>query len=180
MLERQPTVHLYGPGQAAIAVHELIDATNAEVASRVHGIALELGEPAEQITVGDLTIDALRLPHAGWPARHADVQNIVFRVTLDDKVTAMHLGDADTVDAHFTQNPEFWSGRRTDLALPPYWFFLNEEGRYILETHIAARQTIGVHVPAEVPDDPAERPTAFRGFDVFTRPGETRVISTPE
>lgn len=176
LLERQPDVHLYGPEQAASAVRELVDAETADIMSRVHGVDIALGDPAERIQVGTLSIDALRLPHAGWPERHKDVQNIVFRVTLDDTVTAMHLGDADTVDDHFAPHSEFWTERHTDLALPPYWFFLNAAGRDILESRIAARQTIGVHVPAEVSDDPDQRPAALDGFDVFTRPGEIREI----
>jgi L-ascorbate metabolism protein UlaG (beta-lactamase superfamily) len=176
LLMRQPGVHLYGPEQAAQAVRKLIGDATAGAHSRIHGIGLELGDPAQRIEFGTLSIDALRLPHAGWPERHQDVENIVFRVTLDDTVTAMHLGDADTVDDHFAMRPDFWSERRTDLALPPYWFFLNAAGREILDTRIAARQTIGVHVPAEVPDEPDKRPAALQRFDIFTRPGETRQI----
>ena len=112
------------------------------------------------------------------PERHGDVQNIVFRVTLDDRVTAMHLGDADTVDGHFAPHSRFWTERATDLALPPYWFFLNEEGRQIVATRLQARYTIGVHVPAEVSDDPDQRPEELQGFDIFTRPTETRKIET--
>ena len=180
MLVRQPAVHLYGPEQAASAVRELLDDATADVAARIHGIDLELGDPARRIALESLSIDALRLPHAGWPERHGDVQNIVFRVTLDDGVTAMHLGDADTVDEHFAPHSGFWTERLTDLALPPYWFFLNEEGRQIVATRLQARYTIGVHVPAEVPDDPDERPEELQGFDLFTWPTETRAIKTAD
>lgn len=177
LLQRQPQIHLYGPQQAAAAVRELLDTDTADVSSRVHGLKLELGDPAARITVGDLEIDALRLPHAGWPTRHADVQNIVFRVTLDDHMTVMHLGDADTVDEHFAAQPDFWTERRTDVAFPPYWFFLNDEGREIISTRLNTRRAIGVHVPAELPDDPDKRPDELRGVDLFTRPTETRTIN---
>ncbi len=176
LIVRQPDVHLYGPEQAASAVRELLDDATADVTARIHGIDLELGDPAERIELGSLSIDALRLPHAGWPERHDDVQNIVFRVTLDDSVTAMHLGDADTIDEHFAPHSGFWTERLTDLALPPYWFFLNEEGRRIVATRLRARYTIGVHAPADIPDDPDERPEGLQGFDIFTRPTETRAI----
>lgn len=176
LLLRQPQVQLYAPEQAANAVCGLLDASTAAVESRIHGVTLELDDPATEITVGRLEIEALRVPHAGYPERHADVENIVFRVTLDEHMTVMHLGDADTVDAHFTVQPDFWSERLTDVAFPPYWFFLNDEGREIVSTRLNAQRAIGVHVPAEMPDDPDERPDELLGADLFTQPTEVRTI----
>ena len=140
-----------------------------------HG-ALALDDPATEITVGRLEIEALRVPHAGYPERHGDVENIVFRVTLDEHMTVMHLGDADTVDAHFAVQPDFWTERLTDVAFPPYWFFLNEEGRAIVENRLNARRAIGIHVPANMPNDPDKRPDELRGFELFTRPTEARTV----
>jgi L-ascorbate metabolism protein UlaG (beta-lactamase superfamily) len=125
---------------------------------------------------GTLLIEAVRVPHAGWPARQQQVENIAFRVTLDAETTVVHLGDADTSDAHFAHDGAYWSRRRTDVAFPPYWFFLSEPGRHVLERRIAPTRSIGVHVPADVPSRPAEREPELRGHELFTEPGEWRTI----
>ena len=69
-------------------------------------------------------IDAVRIPHAGWPSR-ADIENLVFRVPLKNQgtsVTVMHLGDADPDADHYLQYKDHWQQRVSDTALPPYWF----------------------------------------------------------
>jgi hypothetical protein len=92
----------------------------------------------------------VRIPHAGWPAR-AEVENLVFRVTLPDGATVMHMGDADANDDHFLPQQMHWQQKVTNTAFPPYWFFYSAEGRDILEQIINAKQHIGVHVPVKVP-----------------------------
>ena len=76
---------------------------------------------------GSLVIEAVRIPHSGWPDRQQQVENIAFRVTLDAETTVVHLGDADASDAHFAHDGAYWRRRRTDVAFPPYWFFLSDE-----------------------------------------------------
>ena len=61
--------------------------------------------------------------------------------------------------------------------MPPYWFFLSDEGRQILEHRIAVDHAIGMHVPAEIPDDRNDRPEKLGDVDLFTQPGETREIT---
>ena len=104
------------------------------------------------------------------------MENIAFRVTLDSDTTVVHLGDADASDAHFARDDAYWRKRRTDLALPPYWFFLSEAGRQVLERRIAAARSIGMHVPADVPSRPADRAAELREHELFTEPGEVRAI----
>ena len=43
-------------------------------------------------------------------------------------------------------------------------------------SYIAADQVVGVHAPAMMPDTPALRSPELEGRDVFTEPGETRLI----
>lgn len=176
LLRVQPTIELFGPEQAAAAIRELVDEPSDPRLKRVHGLSLENGMAATDIVFGPLLVEAVRIRHAGWPNRHADVENIVFRVTLDDATTVMHFGDADVDDAHFEKSPEHWTERHSHLAMPPYWFFLSDEGRRILEERIDADEVIGMHVPVKVPDDPADRRDDLQGVDLFTRPGETRTL----
>jgi hypothetical protein len=175
LLEARPDVHFYGPNQATSTLLALPDAEQSGLADRIFSIDLEYGDPPLQMDVDDLLIEAVRIPHAGWPER-ADVQNIVFRVTLDDQTTVVHMGDADPDDAHFEPDADWWKSRNTHLALPPYWFYLSEDGDRILTERIGAAASIGIHVPTNGPDDPAARSPQIQGRDLFTRPGETRVI----
>jgi len=180
LLLRQADIKLYAPEQAAQAIRDLVKDPKDGVLNRVHGLDFEHGATPIRITLGDLLIEAVAIPHEGWPEYHKNVQNIVFRVTLEDKTTVMHFGDADPDDEHFAQYPAYWRERHTHFAMPPYWFFLRKSGRAILEDRIDASQTVGVHVPSEVPDTPGERPEEMNGFDLFTRPGETRNIGNED
>ena len=129
-----------------------------------------------ELAVGDVLIDVVRIPHAGWPERHSDVENLAFRVTLEDAITVLHLGDADTNPDHYKRHPDHWEKRTTQLALPPFWFFLSEGGRYVLDEIIRPDQSIGIHVSNDIPEVRTERPEGLQDVDLFTSPGETRQI----
>lgn len=171
-----PEIELYAPKQAADALLALDELRSEPVQARIHSIALQRDSEAAQLNMKGLLIEAVRIAHGGWPNRHADVENIVFRVTLDDATTVMHLGDADGGEEHYVPHHSFWQERRTDLALLPVWLLLTDKGRYALDKYVDAEHEIGVHVYKSVPDKPEERGPAFEGLDIFTAPGETRVL----
>ncbi len=173
-LYQWPAIRLYAPQQAVDAVMALGEEPDESLLRRVHGLDLERDSPAVRLSMDGLLIEAVRVAHAGWPGRHADVENIVFRVTLDDATTVMHLGDADSGREHYAPHESYLEERETDLAMVPVWLMLTDKGRYILEEHIDAEHEIGVHVYKSVPDDPEERPEKFDGLDLFTEPGEIR------
>jgi L-ascorbate metabolism protein UlaG (beta-lactamase superfamily) len=176
LLNAQPTIELFGPEQAAAAIRKLVVDPADPVLKRVHGLSLENGLAATDIVFGPLLVEAVRIRHSGWPDYHADVENIVFRVTLDNETTVMHFGDADPVDVHFARSPEHWNERHSHFAMPPYWFFLSNEGRQILQDRIGADEVIGMHVPTDVPDDSASRRERLQNIDLFVKPGETRTL----
>jgi len=178
LLGAQQTIELFGPEQAAAAIRELLVDPEDPLRERVHGLSLKNGGAAIDIEFGPLLIEAIRVPHAGWPGSHEDVENIIFRVTLDSETTVMHFGDADPVDEHYSEHPEHWKERQTHFAMPPYWFFFSNEGRQILGDRIGALDVVGMHVPTKVPDDAANRSENLQDVDLFTQPGETRDIST--
>jgi hypothetical protein len=167
---------LFAPEQAAAAIRNKVTDPESGVLDRVHGLTLENGMAAADIVLGSLLVEAVRIRHSGWPDHHANVENIVFRVTLDNETTVMHFGDADPVDAHFAKSPEHWQERHSHLALPPYWFFLSSEGQRILQDRIGADEVIGMHVPVAVPDDRGSRRKRLQNADLFTQPGETRTL----
>lgn len=164
-------VRLYAPGQAVAMMEALGDMPDA-VRSRITAIDLEYGDDPIRIDDGGLTLEVVRIPHAGWPAEErAVVQNYVFRVSMGDD-TVMHMGDADPRPLHFRPYEDHWNARRTDLAMPPYWFYFDQTGRQILDEVINSEKSVGVHVPIDVP------PQLIRaGRDFFQTPGEVRTLS---
>lgn len=173
-LHRWPSVRLYAPQQAVSAMLALDKAHSESVLNRIHGLKLERDSPAVRLSMDGLLVEAVRIAHAGWPSRHANVENIAFRVTLDSATTVMHLGDADSGHEHYAMHETHLQERETDLAMVPIWLLLSDKGRYVLDKHIDADHEIGVHAHKSVPDAIEDRPAEFEGLDVFTEPGEIR------
>jgi len=176
LLEAQPGIRLYAPEQAVAAMRSAAGPGQDGVFGRVTGIALDPGEPPRVIRAGPLLVEAVRIPHSGWPESNRDVENLSYRVTLDGAATVLHLGDADTRDAHFADHAGYWKERHTHMAFPPYWFFLSEEGRRIVGERLEPGHAVGVHVGTDVPARPGEREPGLRDADLFLEPGETREI----
>lgn len=176
LLEARPALQLFAPAQAVAGMREISAARLAAVASRVHAIALGYRDAPVTLEQGAVVVEAVRIPHSGWPSRQRDTENLAFRVTLDAATTVVHLGDADTSDAHFSRDGAYWGRRRTHVAFPPYWFFMNDEGRRVLNTRLNAARSIGVHVPRDVPAHSDARAPELRGHELFTTPGEVRDV----
>ena len=169
-----PEVRLYAPQQAVDSLLGLNKAASKSVLDRVHGVPLDSGNEPARVEMDGLHIEAVYIAHGGWPLRHTEVDNLVFRVTLDNSVTVLHLGDADAAEELYARHESFWRERKTRVALLPVWLMLTDKGRYSLQTFVDAEHEIGVHVYKRVADKPAERPPEFRDLDIFTVPGETR------
>lgn len=174
-LEAQPGVRLFAPEQAVAALQAAAPGRTA-LLGRITPVRLEYGDPSRRFELPGISIDAVRIPHSGWPSRLLDVENLAWRITLDGGPTVLHLGDADTKDAHFARDATFWSQGELHLALPPYWYFLSENGMTVLRDRLCPGQAIGIHVPVSVPSSPGEREAALQSVDLFTQPGETRAV----
>ena len=167
-LEANKQSRVIAPKQA---IDKLLSLPESEsIKKQVTSIALAFGDQPKTLNIDELTIDAVRIPHAGWPGR-ADIENLVFRVTLDDTVTVMHMGDADPNDSHYAPLTKHWQKTTTDTAFPPYWFFGTPEGNDILDNRLNVKQAIGVHVPVKVPVSLKDS-----GKSYFSMPGEHRAI----
>jgi L-ascorbate metabolism protein UlaG (beta-lactamase superfamily) len=163
------TVELVAPTQAIVELQKLDGFTQIE--KRITRIELAYKQKPISFTVKGIKVDAVRIPHAGWPGR-AEISNIVYRVTLpalveQDALTFIHMGDADPNDSHFRPLAEFWNVQKTTVAFPPYWFFLSATGNYILDYRINAETSIGVHVPKDIPV-----PLIMSKKSYFSEPGE--------
>lgn len=175
-LRAWPEVLLYAPAQAVTQLRSEANESDARLFDRVTGLALDNGEAAVRFDVGKLSLAAFRVPHSGWPDRRTDIENLVFQVTLNDNTTVAHFGDADANPAHFRPTADIWRQRQTDLAMPPYWFLSSDGGNAVLSDIVRPGADVGTHVPTSVPNDPDDRPPEFDGLDLFTEPGESRVI----
>ena len=173
LLRAQPGMRLYAPTQAVTALREISSPEDAAVFDRVAGLDLDYGDAPVRIETDGLLIEAVHIPHSGWPTARTDVQNLAFRITLNDNSTVLHLGDADARIVHFAADEEFWEERAIDIALPPYWFFGSDDGVEILEDRMDVRHAIGIHVPDSF-SNRANIPEELLGIDIFTLPGEGR------
>jgi len=174
LLQEREDIRLYAPAQAVAGMRQLAAPTDEAVFERVTMFDLEYGDAPVFVRMEGLLIEAVHVPHSGWPTRRTDVQNIAFRVTLEDTSTVLHLGDADARLVHFEQDEIYWDERHVDLAFPPYWFFRSADGQEILEDRVRANHSIGIHVPAEFADDRSKMPDELLGEDLFMNPGEGR------
>ncbi len=174
LLQVRREIQLYAPAQAVAEMRRIATTDDEGIFDRITIFDLDYGDAPVFVRQEGLLIEAVHVPHSGWPTARTDVQNITFRVTLEDTSTVLHLGDADARLVHFEQDQIYWDERRIDLAFPPYWFFLSDDGREILENRINIRNSIGIHVPGRFGDDPSSVPDELFGNDLFTRPGEGR------
>jgi L-ascorbate metabolism protein UlaG (beta-lactamase superfamily) len=170
-LQRYPNTQLIAPQQAVTELSALAGAN--QILPQVTSVKLAFKQTPKTLEVAGLVIDAVRIPHAGWPGR-ANIENLVFRVTLKNQntsVTVMHMGDADPNDDHYLAYKDHWQKRISDTALPPYWFYFSAEGMDILSDILNIKKSIGIHVPIKIPSQ-----LKSSGHDYFSKPGEMRII----
>lgn len=176
LLIAQADIQLYAPAQAVEAMRKVAGSGDVDVFERVTAVELAYKDAPVNLEMDGLQIGAVRIPHSGWPTGRLDVENISWRVTLDETTTVLHMGDADPNDVHFVRDAGYWEKQAPDMAFPPYWFFDSTEGPDILKSIIKADHSVGVHVPVSIATNPAKGSAALRNSDLFTRPGETREI----
>jgi len=175
LLQQHETTQLYAPQQAINAMRAAATPDDAAIFDQTIALELTYEDDPQTIRSGNLLVEAFFVPHSGWPVRSTDVQNIAFRVTVDDEASVAHLGDADPNLVHFELHREEWHEHSTDVALPPYWFFDSKMGNQILKDYVRPKSSTGIHVPSSY-SDPTKIPEDLRGYDLFTKPGETRFL----
>lgn len=176
LLIEQPGIRLYAPAQAVAVLRSVAGEQDGKVLDRVTAVELAYKDAPVNLEMEGLIIEAVRIPHSGWPTGRLDVENIAWRVTLDETTTVLHMGDADANDVHFERDASYWDKRHTHMAFPPYWFFSSSRGRGILTNRINAGHSVGVHVPVSISKVPSNRAKGLRDVDLFTEPGEVRDI----
>jgi len=176
LLKEQQSIHLYAPVQAVNGLRSVSGTNDEKIFERVTAVELAYKDTPVTLEMEGLLIEAVRIPHSGWPNGRLDVENISWRVTLNETTTILHMGDADPNDVHFARDAAYWDKRHTHMAFPPYWFFTTSQGPGILGNRIKPDHSVGVHVPVSIPQNPSLRPQELRDVDLFTEPGESRDI----
>lgn len=170
-LRKHPTIKLYASGQV---IDALTEGTGDEFDQQLLRFDLKPGETTEMATEQGYSVAVASIPHAGGD-RQSHIENLVFRIALEDGPVVVHLGDAAVDTTLFRSVNAFFDEVSINIAFPPYWFFQEDEGREILKTIVKATQTVGIHVPAEARGNGDEWRTRVGG-DLFTDPGEIRKI----
>lgn len=176
LLKQQQGFHLFAPSQAVKGLQGVAAEEDGPLFDRVTAVDLAYKDAPLTFKLEGLEIGAVRIPHSGWPTSRLEVENISWRVTLNEKTTILHMGDADPNHVHFARDAAYWDAIRTHMAFPPYWFFTSTFGPGVLENHVKADHNVGVHVPVTISKTPSLRPLELQGHDLFTTPGEQRVI----
>lgn len=103
-----------------------------------------LPEPGETSVVerNGVRVEFLRLSHG---RNFASLQNLGHVITVGGQ-RVLHLGDAATEARNF--RPYALPGRELDVALVPYWYFVERGGRALVEEHLLARHVIACHIPS--------------------------------
>jgi L-ascorbate metabolism protein UlaG (beta-lactamase superfamily) len=98
--------------------------------------------PERELQLHGVRVRVLDLPHS--KGARTQVENLGYLVTLGG-LRILHVGDAHLSAETFArfELPE----RRIDVALVPYWFLLEEEGRRLVREQIGARRVVAFHVP---------------------------------
>lgn len=163
-LQQHTQVQLIAPEQAIVA---LKNAGLPQAAlQRIHGLKVAFEPAISKIILPDLTVQAMPIPHAGWPS-FQDVDNFIYRVELASSISVMHLGDADDKTQHFLPFQTPLKEQPTHLGMPPFWFFYSEEGQHIVDNILNTKNSIAIHVPVAVP-----RKLRASGRAYFSEPGK--------
>ena len=168
-LQTFKTARLFAPQQAINQLKQL--KSYQLIANQLTAIELSLASKPWSEDFSGLKVEAVRIPHAGWPARK-EVENLLFRVNIGTEYTVMHLGDADTNSQFYQPHSQFFASKRSNLAFVPYWFYGSLASQQVIKDYLNVDKTIGVHVPSSVP----EPLKAQKQFDYFSKPGEKRSL----
>jgi len=122
-----------------------------------------------EIPVEHFNVKVAALPHIH--PMHKDIENLVFRVSIQDSPTIAHLGDATQEKKWYPPLREFF--KPVDIALVPSWFITMDEAKEIADEFLRDAYIIGIHLPAESKGMGEEYREHFKK-DMFTDPGERR------
>ena len=129
---------------------------------RVRALRPKPGSPA-QVGAGAATAQAFRLGHDHTP-------NLGYRISICGKTFA-HLGDADDSDASFRT---LMRAGQVDVAMVPFWWFLNPTAAEFLTQRWKPRQMIAIHLATNDGAYAEQLGKKFPQVWICTKQGEAR------
>lgn len=134
-----------------------------EISSQVRALRDGSGQ-SSTLEVSGVRVEAV-------PLLHGETQNLGFRVLVGDRVLT-HLGDAEPNGTNFDR---LLASGTADVALVPFWWLLDEEGRAFLQHRWKPRHIVAFHFGAADVAKSAEKVrAALPAAWLCTRPGESR------
>ena len=172
-LQRHKRTKLYMPAGGVDQLRSVVPEDD-NLYERIVPVTIELNGPPQSFQIGEVEIDVVRVPHAGGE-RHAGVVNLIWRVTLGDGATIMHMGDAAPEHEHYAAYAQHFAKLETDAAFPPYWLLVPEAGRALMRDDLNVLHSIGIHVPVGVPIALIES-----GAEYFSHPGHSIILKASD
>jgi len=169
-LRTHSSVRLLAPGQV---IDALTKAGADDVKRQLLRVEVSPGETPVDVPVKGFKIKVAAVPHIG--DKFKDVENLIFRVSIENSPTIAHLGDAAPENHWYPFLKDFFLP--VDVALVPLWFITMDEGKEIVSEYIYGSHVIGIHLPSEARGLGKEYRDHYQN-DMFTDPGERRAYDS--
>lgn len=134
------SAHLIASEQVVDSLRAAIGDSFEAIGVRVHPVTPSEGE-SDSLVVAEIKVQVLRVIHTS--ARNAHVENLGFLVELGNE-RVLHIGDAKVSSDNLRP---FGLLGSVDVALVPFWYLTDQDGRTIVAEQIAARDVVALHLP---------------------------------
>jgi L-ascorbate metabolism protein UlaG (beta-lactamase superfamily) len=142
-LQKRPKIQLVSTPQ----VIEALRSAAGRVPENAHALWPDAGATGVWDATPGVRVEFLRLPHGS--STHDDIQNLVSIVSLGGR-RILHLGDATMQSSAYAPYADQLAA--VDIALIPYWFFEDEDGRETIDTWLKDSLKIAMHLPVRDAD----------------------------
>jgi len=168
-LKSAPQVQLFAPKQA-------VDKLSAQpeyskIVDQVISLSLGINDKAKHFEVNGMQIEVLRVAHA-FGEEMKGVENIIYRVTMENGLTVMHFGDAETSLDYYKKFKTFFQKKNTHHVFLPHIFAVDEHDENAIKKTFNANAITYMHVPVSFLSD-----EMIDKKDFFTEPSDIRTIS---
>ncbi len=151
-----------------------IEGSAESLEDRLTEFDVEVGETETFEAVDGIPVKAFRLRHSGRPGH--DLENLGQVVELGG-IRVLHVGDAEGSAGNY--QPYDLANGKIDVALVPYWYFLNPGQADFLAEHVNAGVYVAIHVPPkELTSVKALLEKTHPGVVVFEECLESRTVTS--
>jgi len=168
-LKSAPQVKLFAPKQA---VNELKSQPEyPKIAKQIISLSLGINDKAKHFELNGMQIDILRVAHV-FGEKMKGVENIIYRVTMENGLTVMHFGDAETSLDYYEKFKTFFQEKTTHHVFLPHIFAVNEHDENAIKKTFNANSITYMHVPLSFLSN-----EMIGEKDFFVEPNDKRTIS---